>query len=124
MRISVWSSDVCSSYLAINGLREIDPDTSAIVIRIFTEYAAGRSARQIPEDLNKDRISPPSGEFWQVNTLPGSPTHNHRHPPHYTHPRQRAVGLQPKRNDPPTRKGIGNTIGKSKSSRHWSNRCV
>src|SRR3546814_17910441 len=69
MRISVWSSDVCSSYLAINGLREIDPDTSAIVIRIFTEYAAGRSARQIAEDLNKDRIATPSGASWQVNTI-------------------------------------------------------
>src|SRR3546814_11234678 len=113
MRISDWSSDVCSSDLAqrgrasqglspagiaygyrkvlqfddrgraINGLREIDPETSAVVIRIFTEYAAGRSARQIAEDLTSDGIAPPSGEFWQVNTIAGSPTRHDGILPNY-----------------------------------------
>lgn len=32
---------------AINSLREIDPETAPVVERIFTEYAAGRSARRM-----------------------------------------------------------------------------
>ncbi len=57
---------------AQRGLREIDPDTSAVVLRIFTEHAAGRSIRDIANGLNADAIAPPSGKHWRSNTISGS----------------------------------------------------
>jgi site-specific DNA recombinase len=89
---------------AINGLREIDPETSAVVVRIFTEYAAGRSARQIAEDLNNDGIAPPSGEFWQVNTIAGSRTRCDGILRNNLYNGQLVVGRTQKLIDPRTRK--------------------
>ncbi len=53
----------------IRGLREIDPETSAIVKRIFNEYAAGRSPRQIAGTLNAEGITAPRGGIWRASTL-------------------------------------------------------
>ncbi|MCA0208161.1 MAG: recombinase family protein [Proteobacteria bacterium] len=89
---------------AINGLREFDPDTAPIVTRIFTEYASGRSARQICEDLNKDGIAPPSGQFWQVNTLAGSRTRQDGILRNWLYNGQLVVGRTQKLIDPRTRK--------------------
>lgn len=55
----------------IRGLREIDPDQADVVRRIFTEFAAGRSARQIAQDLNRDGIAGPKGGYWQPAALRG-----------------------------------------------------
>lgn len=53
------------------GLREVDPDQAEVVRRIFTAYAAGQSARQIADDLNREGVKPPSGTFWRANTING-----------------------------------------------------
>jgi site-specific DNA recombinase len=60
----------------IRGLREIDDDQAEVVRRIFTEYAAGFSPRQIAERLNADgvpAVQPRSGSnsFWRASTLYG-----------------------------------------------------
>src|SRR3546814_3898501 len=54
MRISGWSSDVCSSDL-----------------RIYREYAASRSAQAIAAGLNADGIPGPKGKHWQHTTILG-----------------------------------------------------
>lgn len=56
--------------------REIDPDQAKIVTRIFTEFAAGRSARQIALGLNADRVPAPRGGTWEETTIRG---HGARH---------------------------------------------
>ncbi|MDR3249454.1 MAG: recombinase family protein [Mycoplasmataceae bacterium] len=48
----------------IAGLREIDPEQSEIVKRIFTEYVNGRSLCDIYSDLNNDGIPAPRGGLW------------------------------------------------------------
>lgn len=60
----------------IRGLREIDDDQAEVVRRIFSEYAAGFSPRQIAERLNADgvpAVQPRSGSnsFWRASTLYG-----------------------------------------------------
>lgn len=55
----------------VRGLRAIDPDTAAIVRRIFREYADGRSARQIAGDLNAEGIPAPRGGIWRASTIAG-----------------------------------------------------
>src|SRR5262249_7253441 len=42
------------------GEREIDPDTAIIVVRIFIEYAQGKSPREIAAGLTRDGIPSPS----------------------------------------------------------------
>ncbi|WP_082395469.1 recombinase family protein [Sphingopyxis macrogoltabida] len=56
----------------IKGLREPNPETAAVVVRIFTEHAAGKSIRDIVNGLNAEGIPPPSGKFWRSNTVSGS----------------------------------------------------
>src|SRR3546814_14829085 len=60
MRISDWSSDVCSS------------DLADIVVRIFREYAEGKSAKAIAAGLNTDGIVGPRGGIWRQNTINGN----------------------------------------------------
>lgn len=55
----------------VRGLREIDPDTAAIVRRIFNDYAAGRSPRQIAGELNAQGIPAPRGGIWRASTIAG-----------------------------------------------------
>lgn len=55
----------------VRGLREVDPDKAAIVARIFRDYAAGRSARQIAGDLNAEGIPAPRGGIWRASTIAG-----------------------------------------------------
>lgn len=57
----------------IRGLREIDPDTSRIVRRIYHMYLEGLSARAIVRNLNEDRIPPPhSAKAWNHSALTGA----------------------------------------------------
>lgn len=55
----------------VRGLREIDPVTSAIVLRIFESYAKGRSAREIACELNAEGIPAPRGGIWRASTIAG-----------------------------------------------------
>ncbi len=54
---------------AVRGLREVDEDQAAIVHRIFTEYAAGRSPVAIARQLNAEGISGPRGKNWRASTI-------------------------------------------------------
>ncbi|WP_149758642.1 recombinase family protein [Roseivivax sediminis] len=54
----------------------IDPEEAAIVRRIFEEYAAGKSPRQIAADLNAAAVPAPRGRgegsgHWKANTIYG-----------------------------------------------------
>jgi site-specific DNA recombinase len=55
----------------IHGLREIVPEEAAVVRRIFEEYAAGRSNKDIARALNAEGIPGPSGAEWTPKTLRG-----------------------------------------------------
>ncbi len=56
----------------IRGLRKINPIESAIVKRIFNEYAQGITTGQIIRSLNRDKIPSPSGSIWHTSTLKAS----------------------------------------------------
>lgn len=53
------------------GELEIVADQAEIVRRIFSEYVAGDSARDISARLNADNIAPPRGAFWRAATITG-----------------------------------------------------
>lgn len=55
----------------VRGLREVDPDKAEIVRRIFRDYAAGLSARQIAGALNREGIPAPRGGIWRASTIAG-----------------------------------------------------
>lgn len=55
----------------VRGLREIDPAQANVVRRIFAEYAAGRTVREIAMGLNADGIPGPSGGTWRASTIGG-----------------------------------------------------
>lgn len=55
----------------VNGLREIDPDQAAVVMRIFQEVADGIPVGQIAKTLNHDGIPSPSGGVWRVHSIRG-----------------------------------------------------
>lgn len=60
----------------VRGLRDIHPDQAPIVVRIFTEFAAGQSPKAIAERLNLDGIPAPGGRkgvvtFWRGSTIYG-----------------------------------------------------
>ena len=57
-------------------IMQIDPEEAAIVRRIFEEYAAGKSPRQIAADLNASAVPAPRGRgagsgHWKANTIYG-----------------------------------------------------
>ena len=54
------------------GLRKINKTEAAIVCRIFSEYANGKSPRAIAIDLNKEGISGPRGGQWGPSTIHGN----------------------------------------------------
>jgi site-specific DNA recombinase len=55
------------------GRRTIVEAEAEIVRRIFDEYVAGRTPRQIAHELNRDGIPPPRGTRWNASTINGSP---------------------------------------------------
>jgi len=55
------------------GEREINEDEAAIVRRIFRDYAAGASPKQIAKALNKEGIPGPQGALWSPSTIHGNP---------------------------------------------------
>ncbi|MGF1631201.1 MAG: recombinase family protein [Kiloniellaceae bacterium] len=56
----------------VTGRREIDPDEAQIVVRIFREYAEGKSGKAIAAGLNNDGIKGPRGGIWRQNTINGN----------------------------------------------------
>lgn len=56
---------------AVRGLREIDPETAAIVRRCFAEYARGESALAIVKRLNAEGVPPPKSGIWRASALIG-----------------------------------------------------
>jgi site-specific DNA recombinase len=54
------------------GKRVIVPERAEVVRRIYSEFAAGRSAYQIAVGLNKDGIPAPGGTHWSTSTIVGS----------------------------------------------------
>lgn len=55
----------------VRGEREIDPAEALIVVRIFREFAAGKSPLAIARDLNADGISGPAGKAWRDTSIRG-----------------------------------------------------
>ena len=58
---------------AVRGDRTIYADQAAVVRRIFSDYAAGKSAKRIAVELNREGISAPSGGDWGFSTINGNP---------------------------------------------------
>ena len=55
------------------GDRTINEFQADVVRRIFRDYAAGKSAKRIAFELNKDSISAPGGGDWGFGTINGNP---------------------------------------------------
>ncbi len=53
------------------GVREIDPETAPIVLRIFGEAAEGKSGDDITRGLNRDGVPAPQGGIWYASTIRG-----------------------------------------------------
>jgi hypothetical protein len=56
-----------------HGEREIVPDEAAIVRRIFDDYRAGASLKQIAKALNAEGVCGPRGALWSPSTIHGNP---------------------------------------------------
>jgi DNA invertase Pin-like site-specific DNA recombinase len=56
----------------ICGGREINEAESAIVRRVFTEFAAGQSPRRIAVELNREHRPGPRGGEWDASTINGN----------------------------------------------------
>jgi len=54
------------------GEREIEPPEAAIVERIFRDFVAGVSPKQIAKNLNREAIAGPFGGAWSPSTIYGN----------------------------------------------------
>ncbi len=57
---------------AVRGDRTINPVQAEVVLRIFRDYAAGKSAKRIAFDLNREGIEAPPGGDWGFSTINGN----------------------------------------------------
>ncbi|TXL69873.1 recombinase family protein [Vineibacter terrae] len=57
----------------VRGERKIDPVQAAIIIRIFNDYAAGKSPPASAKELNREGVAGPSGTDWGPSAIPGNP---------------------------------------------------
>ena len=57
----------------VRGLLEVVEHEAEIVRRIFREFGAGRSARDIAKRLNEEGIKSPRGGHWNQSTVRGDP---------------------------------------------------
>jgi len=55
------------------GEREIVEEEAAVIRRIFRDYIAGASPKQICKALNKEGIPGPQGALWSPSTIHGNP---------------------------------------------------
>jgi site-specific DNA recombinase len=58
---------------AERGEPQIVPEQAAVIRRIFTDYIAGMTPRQIAHQLNSEGVPPPRGSAWNASTINGSP---------------------------------------------------
>ena len=58
---------------AVRGERSVDPTQAVIVRRIFEDYAAGKSAKRIATELNRQKVCAPTGGDWGFSTICGNP---------------------------------------------------
>lgn len=56
------------------GEREIEPDEARIVERIFRDFIAGISPKQIAKNLNREGVAGPFGGAWSPSTIYGNAT--------------------------------------------------
>jgi site-specific DNA recombinase len=56
----------------VRGGRSIDPAEAAVIGRIFSDYAAGRSPRVIAQALNREGVPGPDGKVWGPSTIYGN----------------------------------------------------
>ena len=56
------------------GEREIIPHEAQIIRRIFRDYVAGKSPRQIAIELNSEGVPSPKGGLWSDKTIRGVPS--------------------------------------------------
>ncbi|WP_230772178.1 recombinase family protein [Sphingomonas sp. Leaf4] len=54
------------------GLRRINPEQAAVVLRIYREYSTGRGPKAIARGLNEDGIPAPRGGDWRASAIAGS----------------------------------------------------
>jgi site-specific DNA recombinase len=54
------------------GEREIEPDEAAVVERMFREFIAGVSPKQIAKNLNREGVPGPFGGPWSPSTIYGN----------------------------------------------------
>jgi site-specific DNA recombinase len=55
------------------GKRRIEAQEAEVVRRIFEEFVAGLTPREIAHGLNRDRVRAPRGRQWNASTLNGNP---------------------------------------------------
>jgi site-specific DNA recombinase len=58
---------------AVRGDRKINEAQAEIVRRVFRDYAAGKSAKKLALDLNKEGVPSPAGGGWGFSTILGNP---------------------------------------------------
>jgi site-specific DNA recombinase len=63
--------------LGKRGELEIVDEEAEVVRRIFREYVAGKTPREIAHALNKDGIRPPRGTNWTSSTINGNKKRHH-----------------------------------------------
>lgn len=54
------------------GILAIVEEEASVIRRIFTDYAAGATAREIAIALNKEGVTPPRGALWNASTIIGN----------------------------------------------------
>lgn len=55
----------------VRGLRVVDEEQAAVVVRIFDLFANGDSARAIAARLNREGVKGPGGRPWRLSTIYG-----------------------------------------------------
>nr|WP_206364875.1 recombinase family protein [Sphingomonas populi] len=58
---------------AVRGDRAVNPEEAVVVTRILQDYAAGKSAKRIASELNREGIRAPLGGDWGFSTINGNP---------------------------------------------------
>ena len=56
------------------GEREIEPSQAAVIERIFRQFVAGMSHKQIAKALNREGVPGPFGGAWSPSTVYGNAT--------------------------------------------------
>src|SRR5919106_1370572 len=74
VRSGMLGGGICYGYDLVPGqpgVRRINQAQAAVVVRIYEEYAAGRSPQAITMQLNKEQIPGPRGGPWRDTTIRG-----------------------------------------------------